>query len=136
MLRKLFKDEKGSAILETAITMPLILLLVFGFMSIMNGANHTSAMRRAANEAAREYAAPIADTEGNPVDMKPIAIAKAYSALEKNGVKGAVVKAYEDGKKKYIEIEKPFVARLPKMNLNLKAGAVYYEAPVDPEFEE
>lgn len=136
MFKKLVKDEKGSALIETAIIMPVLLVLVFGFMSIMNGANHTTAMRRVANEAAREYASPIADAEGNPIDMKSIAIAKAYSELEKNGVKGAVVKAYEDGDKKYIEIEKPFVARFPKVNWNLKAGAVFHEAPVDPEYEE
>lgn len=133
---ELFKEEKGTAVIELAIVIPLILTLVFGYIFFMNGIKDTIVMRTAAREGARLFASPLNDGNDNPIEMKDMAIAKAYSELSKSNIKGASVKAITDKEKRYIIVEKPFITRLPKINLKLRAGAVFYCEPVDVIVEE
>ncbi|WP_459195619.1 TadE/TadG family type IV pilus assembly protein [Wukongibacter baidiensis] len=135
IVNRFIRDEKGTAIIELAILIPVIITLVFGYIFFMNGVKDTIVMRTAAREAARVYASPIADSSGDPIDMYSIAVGKAYEELSQNGIKGATVKAYPDGYKRYVEIEKPFITRLPQANLKLKAGAVFYCETVDEEIK-
>lgn len=131
MIKKLLKEEKGSAIMELAIIIPIFLLLVFGYIFYMNGVKDTLIMRTAAREAARVYANPLGDSLGNPINMNGIAIATAYRELSNNNLKGATVRAYADGYKRYVKIEKPYSLRFPMKNFIIKAGAVFYCEPVD-----
>lgn len=126
MIKKLLKEEKGTATIELAVMIPLIITLVFGYIFFMNGVKDQIVMRTAAREAARLYANPYNDGENNAIDMEDYARSKAYSELARNNIKGATVKVISEDKKRYVIIEKPFITRLPKMNLKQRAGAVFF----------
>lgn len=126
MLYKLLKDEKGSAVVELAITLPLILVLVFGYIFFMNGLETQMVMQIAAREGARVYANPI-----RYANMKELAISKTQEELNRNKIDNATIKAYASGYKRYVIIEKPYFTYFPKKTFTLKAGAVFHIEPYD-----
>ncbi|SCG83656.1 hypothetical protein DW1_2090 [Proteiniborus sp. DW1] len=123
MFKKLFKDKKGSAVVEVALTIPIFLLLVFGYIFFMHGIEEKLIMRVAAREGARVYANPIVGE-----DMRVLAIAKAEEELANNNV-SATIEAYADGDMRIVKIEKPYSTRFPMKNFTLKAGAAFHIEP-------
>ena len=51
-----FKDEQGAAFLEVLLLLPIILVLVFGYIRFTYAARLSTVLQVAAREAAREYA--------------------------------------------------------------------------------
>lgn len=128
MLKKLCKEEKGSAITEFALTLPLVLLLVFGYIFFMNGVKIHIIMQTAAREGARAYANPM--WEG---DNSADAIGTAEKELAANNIKGATVSAYANGYDRIVVIEKPYATRFPLKNFTLRAYSIFHCEPVDRE---
>lgn len=128
MIKKFIKEEKGSAITEFALTLPLVLLLVFGYIFLMNGVKTHIIMQTAAREGARAYANPTSWE-----DNFETAIEVAENELSANNIQGADVTAYADGFDRIVIIEKPYSTRFPMKNYILRAYAVFYCEPVDEE---
>lgn len=128
MFRKLIKKDDGSAMVEFALMLPLILVLVFGYIFFMDGVKTHIIMQTAAREGARAYANPIAD-----VDMNRYGRDVAIMELNSNNIKGARVVAYADEYDRVVEIEKPYSTRFPLKRFNLKAYAVFQCEPYDYE---
>lgn len=126
MIRKFISDEKGSAITEFALTLPLVVLLVFGYIFYMNGVETHIIMQTAAREGARAYANPIYG-----VDMKSYAMAVSDRELEENNIKGSNITAYAEGLDRIVKIEKPYSTRFPLKNFTLKAYSVFHSEPYD-----
>ena len=77
MIKGFLKEEKGTALVELAVLMPIFLTLVFGYIFYMNAVKDTLIMQTAAREAARIYANPLGDGLGDPINMRPYALQTA-----------------------------------------------------------
>lgn len=126
MFEKFIKDERGSAITEFALTIPLVLILVFGYIFFMKGVETHIIMQTAAREGARAYANPIYG-----VDMNIYSIAVANRELLENNIKGATVIADSEGLSRVVKIEKPYATRFPLNKFTLRAYSVFYCEPYD-----
>ncbi|WP_074350560.1 TadE/TadG family type IV pilus assembly protein [Proteiniborus sp. DW1] len=120
MLKKLFKDEEGNALIQTATMLPIIMGLFIGLVFFTNAARYKIVMNMAAKEAAREYQVSMGDTSE--------AINKAHEELALGEVVGASVSiSLEEGS---VEIIKPYGFYIPvggKHLLNLKAKYKFKE---------
>lgn len=94
MIKKLMKEEKGSALVQTAIVIPIILLMFLGLVLFSNAYRYKIVMSMAAKEGAREYAVSMGDRD------EAAKIAKKELAM--GGVDADVTVA---GRK--VKIEKP-----------------------------
>jgi Flp pilus assembly protein TadG len=54
-MRKLLKDQRGSAVVEVAVIFPLVIALTFGFIFFNFAVREHTVLQVAAREAAREY---------------------------------------------------------------------------------
>ena len=126
MIRKFISDEKGSAITEFALTLPLVLTLVFGYIFFMKGVETHILMQTAAREGARAYANPIYG-----VDMNSYAVAVANRELQENNIEASNISADADGLDRIVSIEKPYSTRFPLKNFTLKAYSVFHSEPYD-----
>ena len=111
MIKKLLQDEKGSAIIETAIAIPIILGLFFGLVLFANAYRYQIVMDMAARAGAREYQI----TRHNYTQ----AVNKAQRELALGGVQ-ATVKIYDDR----VIVTKPYGFYIPATDsylLNLKS---------------
>lgn len=126
LIIKSVKDEKGSVIIEFALTLPLILVLVFGYIFYMKGVETHIIMQTAAREGARAYANPIYG-----VNMSEYAVGIANNELSQNNIEDAIVTAFTDGMGRGIKIEKPYETRFPMNKYTLKAESVFHVEPYD-----
>ncbi len=55
LIKKILTDEKGSAWVELAVLLPLLLMIVFGYLSYTNAIRDDLVLQMAAREGAREY---------------------------------------------------------------------------------
>lgn len=111
-MRKFLKDEKGTALVETAIVLPVILGLFMGIVLFANAYRYKNIMNTAAAIGAKTYR--IERDEGK-------AVAKAQSELSKLGGKNASCNVEGDGS---FAITKPYGFYIPafgKYLLNLKS---------------
>lgn len=70
-LAKLAKDGRGAEIAETAVVLPLVLILLFGIMWFGRAFNIYATLNRAAREAAKASALASCATCGNEVQDGP-----------------------------------------------------------------
>lgn len=111
-MRKFLKDEKGTALIQTAIILPVILGLFMGGLLFCNAYKYKNAINTAAAVGAKTY--QINKDEGK-------AIAKAQSQLAMLGVQKASCKIEGDGN---FVITKPYGFYIPvfgKHLLNIKS---------------
>ncbi len=123
---KLIKEERGSAIVELALTLPVVLLLIFGYIFYMKGVETYLIMQTAAREAARSYANPIYG-----VEMSSYARDVANRELKENNIQGATVTTFSSGLDRIVKIEKPYSVRFPMNQYTLKAETVFHVEPYD-----
>jgi len=85
----LVKDERGSALLEFAIVLPLLVVFVVGIYDFSGAFNQKQKMAQAAQEGAiLAGAQPTSDIEigdGSPVSLQPV-VAAVFNSLAASGV--------------------------------------------------
>lgn len=80
MIKRSIKHLKGQSIVEFALVLPLILLLVFGFMDLGRAVYYYSAIGNAAREGARYASVRPLDLQSDADDQNEvIAIVKNYA---------------------------------------------------------
>ncbi len=131
IIEKFILNEKGSVIVELALTLPLILLLVFGYIFYMKGVETHLIMQTAAREGARAYANPIYG-----IEMSSYAKGVASRELSINNIKGATVTSFVDGMGRGVSIEKPYAVRFPMNQYILKTSYVFHAEPYDEDIED
>ena len=118
LIKKFFKDEKGSAIIETFVALPMLLGLFMGLVFFTNAMRYKLVVNMSAKEGAREYQVTMKNSQK--------AIEKTHKELTLGGVVGANVTVEDDG----IKVVKPYGFYIPMSNkylLNIKAHHIFTE---------
>lgn len=122
LIKKLIKDEKGNAIIETAVAIPMLLGLFMGLVFFTNSMRYKMVISMAAKEGAREYQVTMEDSQKS--------INKTHQELSLGGVSGAIVTIEDDG----VKVVKPYGFYIPlsgKYLLNIKTHHVFKEEIVE-----
>lgn len=126
-IRKIIKNDTGSAIVEVAIILPLLLGLFMGLVYFTNSMRYQLIISMAAKEGARAYQA----SDGN----MGVAINKARQELSIGNVKDAQV--YRQGNA--IIVSKPYGFYLPYYDrylINIRAKHSFMEEIEDRYYQE
>ena len=103
-MKKILFNEDGSSVVEVAVMMPILLMLIFGSIAIIQAQRTQVVLDMAAREAAREFSV---------THSKSKAINKAEDELELGGIDPdkTTITAREKGYERqvYIEMEYPFM---------------------------
>jgi Flp pilus assembly protein TadG len=97
---KLFKRERGAALIEAALVLPILLLLTFGIWTTARAWNINNTMEHAAREAAR-YGATVDpwDPGASPATVRGVADADmTSSAIDTTKVNDVCIERITDGK--------------------------------------
>jgi Flp pilus assembly protein TadG len=118
---ELVKNDRGSATIETATMFLLIIVLVVGFMCLMQTVTAYSAIQTAAREGAREYSL---------TDDKTKAVNKAVRELELAGIdlNRAKISAKSVGQERRVSITYQhdfYVPFLGEQDMTVESGAVF-----------
>lgn len=119
------KDDKGSAVVEVTILLPIILMLVFGFIFFTQAIRVNTVLNVAAREGAREFAITHSSSR---------AIAKAKEELAIGGINpnDATVTTYQKGYERSVRVELPYfghIAFVGKYPLMLKGEMTFHQEP-------
>jgi len=99
------KDEKGSVIIEVALMMPLLLMIVFGFIGLNKMVKDSMVVQTAAREGARHYA--IFHDPDEAVEI-------ANKELESGGIKDATINiVHQPPNDRGVVVQKPFLLNIP-----------------------
>jgi len=89
----LFQGEQGSAILEFAITLPLLVVFVVGIYDFSSAFNQKQKVEQAAHEGAivagAQPTSDIVSTNGNPDSLQPVVAAVFNSLVVSNVLSGS-----------------------------------------------
>lgn len=96
---KLFKRERGAALIEAAMVLPILLLLTFGIWTTARAWNINNTMQHAAREAARHGATVEPwDPGTSPVSVRAVADADlTSSAIDTTKVNTVCIEMISDG---------------------------------------
>ncbi len=118
LIKKLLKEEKGSAIIEVSIALPILLGLFMGLVFYTNAMRYKLVIDMAAKEGARTYQV----THGNISKAKT----RAYEELTLGNVGGASVETIPNG----VRITKPYGFYIPMFGrylLDLKSEHQFHK---------
>lgn len=101
---KIIKNKKAAALVETAIMVPLLVMIIFGFISYTQVIKDSLVMQTAAREGARRYA--VYHDAGK-------AISTAYAELAAGKVSGATVIPLASGQDRGVRVEKDVIIKIP-----------------------
>lgn len=118
LTKQFLKEEKGNAIIQTAVVLPMVLGLFMGLVFYTNAMRYKLVMNMAAKEGARMYQISKGDSSK--------AMSKAYEELSIGHVGGASVGIIPNG----IQVTKPYGFYIPfydKHLLNLRSEHEFFE---------
>jgi Flp pilus assembly protein TadG len=120
-VKKLFLENKGSAIIETSVMFLLILTLVTGFIYLTNMVTTYSVIQTAAREGAREYSL---------TDNNSKAVNRAIYELKMGGVDAdkAKITAKAEGQERRVTVAMDYTFFVPfigSKELTLQSGATF-----------
>jgi Flp pilus assembly protein TadG len=122
---KFLKETKGSAVVEVALMLPLVLMLVFGFMMFTHAVRINTVLEVAAREGARTLSITKDSSQ---------ATYKAKQELDLGGVDGskASVSTSVGDSECRVVVKMPYPINVPiagEYNLSLKGDAVFHREP-------
>ncbi len=122
IIKKIIKDNKGSAIIEMGIMMPLFLMLVFGYIFMVNVVRTDITIQTAVREGARLYSISHSANE---------AIEKTIKELKNNNIKtnDVIITPIIDGNKRGIVAKKYLYVPIPKIKFPIERGAIFHVEP-------
>lgn len=117
------KDDNGSAIIEVAIMLPIILMLVFGFIMFTHAVRINNVLEVAAREGARTYAA---------TDSRSLTVTKISEELKLGGVDATEpdISIHTDGQECRVTVEMPYPIYVPfagRYGLSLAGDAIFHK---------
>jgi len=122
---KLFKDQRGSAVMiELAIMLPIMIMLFYGFTMFTNILSADIAIKTAAREGAREYAITNVASKG---------VAKANAELSSSKVSGVSIEPFTEGDGRGIRITKKMGFTIPFAGTygpTLEGVGIFVEEPL------
>lgn len=127
LIKKILTDEKGSAWVELAVLLPLLLMIVFGYLSYTNAIRDDLVLQMAAREGAREYSTSnsISKTKSVAKDiLKSGGIQPDLIIIE---TKEIVRSAKEI--ERIVTVKKPvkfYIPAIGEYDISLKRGAMFY----------
>ena len=99
------KDEKGSVIIEVALMMPLLLMIIFGFLGLNKMVQDCVVIQTAAREGARHYAIHYNASE---------AIEVANKELKTGGITDATISIiHQPPNDRGMIVQKVFALKIP-----------------------
>ena len=122
LINQFLKEERGNAIIQTAVVLPMLLGLFMGLVFYTNAMRYKLVMNMAAKEGARTYQA----THGNFNKAET----RANEELALGGVGDANIEAVLNG----IKVTKPYGFYIPAFDgylINLKSEHQFFEE-LDP----
>lgn len=120
---RLLRDEKGSALVEVALMLPIILGMVFGFLFFTHAVRMNTVLEVAAREAARNYAVTHDLTKAKNKAKDELAMGNINPAK-------AVITVSSVGNEKRASVKMPFPIQIPFFGLHdlmLEGQAVFHE---------
>lgn len=126
LIKRFLKDEKGNALIETAVSIPMLMGLFMSLVFFTIAMRYQLVISMAAKEGAREYQVSMGD-EGK-------ARSRAYQELSIGRVIGANVSINGDE----VTVTKPYGFYIPLANkylLNIKSTHVFKKEIVERYYE-
>lgn len=123
-IRRILKDNKGSAIIfELAFLLPVMIMVFYGYTMFTNALAIDLAVKTASREGAREYAITGNANAG---------ITKAIQELESSKVYNANITSFTDGDGVGVTVVKKYEFTIPFVGVygpNLKGVGVFVKEP-------
>lgn len=105
MLRKLGQNQNGATLIEFAILLPVILSLIFGYISMVNIVRGQIIMQTAAREGARTYANPDVGENAQEVARQVVTQTLIDNRQRLDNIQ---INIYSVGRDKHVEVIRTF----------------------------
>lgn len=125
-VKRMLKDKRGNAIIETSVMLPLLLGLFMGLVFFTNSFRYKIIANMAAKEGARAYEINLGNASR--------AISKAEEELALGGVKGASISVVNGG----VEVVKPYGFHVPESGnylLSIKGYHVFKPEIIEEHYK-
>ncbi len=118
---KLLMNQRGSALVEVAIMLPIIMMLVFGFIQFTTAIRINTVLQMAAREGARKYAV---------TENKTAAMQKTKDELKLGGINPSDTDIFvtdDNGRRVIVEMPIPiYIPFAGGKNYKIKGDAVFH----------